>query len=340
MHTCQCDPDLVLVGDLVAQLLDHLQAALPVAVIEDLVGVGDDSPGATDGEQATQLDQRCRVVVDAEILGDVGVVGGASPQLDDEQRRRLLSSPVAAARLGRLHSVEDPVCQRLSARRLERLRQPFDDLGPHHAVGLGAIIDPAPVSFPSLLGVLAGVGVDVEPDRTAAGERRGTALDIENCHLSAGARRVTAHQLSHDLLRVQAGHEHLHPDPAVERVRRHLMHDDPDAAPERRTVAADGQDPACHTDAQLFGGRVTRDDRVGAQVVGVVFGARRVVDVVPIADRLLGGEWHRCQEDQYCESTACGSHLALLSVSAMVVSTACLPSRRRISAIATAMKHP
>ncbi len=64
---------------------------------------------------APQLLERTLVIVDAQVDDDVGELRVAAVLLDDEQRRRLLASLVAARGLGRVEAVEQPLGEQLPA---------------------------------------------------------------------------------------------------------------------------------------------------------------------------------------------------------------------------------
>ena len=59
-----------------------------------------------------QLGERVRVVVDAQVDERIGEARVASVALDDEQRRRLAATAVAAGGLRRVEAVEQPLRER------------------------------------------------------------------------------------------------------------------------------------------------------------------------------------------------------------------------------------
>ena len=78
--------------------------------------------------EAAQLLDGTLVVVGAEVDEDVGQAGVAAVPLDDEQRRRLLATPVAARGLGRGEAVDQALGERSSGGGRERVDHRVDRL--------------------------------------------------------------------------------------------------------------------------------------------------------------------------------------------------------------------
>ena len=81
-----------------------------------------------EAEDAPQLGDRRRVIVDPQVDEPVGATAVAAVLADDEQRSRLAAPPVAACRLCGRERGEQPLGERSSGGRLECLGERVDRL--------------------------------------------------------------------------------------------------------------------------------------------------------------------------------------------------------------------
>src|SRR5205823_4712299 len=108
----------------------------------------------------------------------------AAVALDDEDAGSLLAAPVAARRLARRERLQEPLGERASSCRLERLGERVHDRGPREDVALRGVPGPGPASGPV-----------VTP---APGERRGAAFAVDDAELADLALLVGLGQPPHD----------------------------------------------------------------------------------------------------------------------------------------------
>jgi hypothetical protein len=197
---------------------------------------------------ASELLERARVVVDAEIEEDVREAGVAAVGLDDEKRGGLLAAAVAAGRLRRVEAVEQALDQRASGSPLERLCERVDRLGRDEDVALRRIAVARAMTGP----VVAPV----------SGEGGAAARSVDDPELALRSVVVGLGQSGDDLLRRDALAEQREPVRPVAGVRVRLRGDRPDARLGPGNDRADGEELRLRGDAPLTCLEVAGADRV------------------------------------------------------------------------------
>ena len=126
------------------------------------------------------------MVVDAQIEHEVGELRVPTVALDDHERRGLLPAPVAARALRGGQALQQPECEALSHRRLERDCERVDRLRSHEDVSLRRV---------------AGSRAAARPVHArGAGVRRAVAVRVDDADLALVPAVVGVSEPLHDLL--------------------------------------------------------------------------------------------------------------------------------------------
>ena len=197
---------------------------------------------------ALELLDRLRMVVDAQVDGDVARAAVAAVLADDEERGRLPPAPVAAGRLGGGEAGEQPLGERPPRRALEGRRQRVHGGRRDEDVPLRRVARPGRPAGP-----LEALGARVG---------RRAPMRVDDAELAVLAPLVGADERPHDVLRRVALAQEREPVGPVGEVRPGLRRDRADLGLGGRHGGAHGEELRLDGDAPLARLEVAGDDRV------------------------------------------------------------------------------
>jgi hypothetical protein len=220
-------------GDQPLQQLHGLRVAF---LLVQAVGAFADAEAQLQGQQASQLLHRFRVVVHAQV--DVAVVEAAVAAVfaGDENRSGLLTARVATRLFARFQRCHEFECE-FALRLLERLRHRLHDGFTREDVALRGEVFACDATCPAQAALPC--------------EARAAPFGVHNPHLTLFALRVALRQPTDNLLRGDLSAKQLQPPRSVGRVRVRLSGDSADARLRKRHNGADRQKLRCDRHAHF-----------------------------------------------------------------------------------------